>query len=120
MSSPNIWSSRQETVVLIWYYRFVWLIADFHNYKPSAISNIRIDYQDKEDPGRQDLAAGTGGKFRYLAWRTDGEKKITEVQLLRRQSPVSWDTLRSLGFQGMTDDINAGRGGDFLHIVWKH
>ncbi|GLI77125.1 hypothetical protein PoHVEF18_005410 [Penicillium ochrochloron] len=100
--------------------KFIWLVAEFHNNKSSAISNIRIDYEDKEDPGRQDLGSGTGGKFRYLAWRTDGEKKITDVQLLRRQSPVSWDTLRGLGFEGMTDDINAGRGGDFLHIVWKY
>lgn len=102
------------------FYRFIWLVADFHDNKPSAISQIRIDIQDEQDNGRQDLAAGTGGKFRYLAWRTDGNEKITEVQLLRRQSPVSWETLRDLGFQGMSNDINAGRGGDFLHLVWKY
>jgi hypothetical protein len=102
------------------FYRFIWLVAGFHNHKPSAISQIRIDIQDEQDNSRRDLAAGTGGKFRYLAWRTDGNEKITEVQLLRRQSPVSWETLRDLGFQGMSNDINAGRGGDFLHLVWKY
>jgi hypothetical protein len=106
--------------MLIPYHRFAWLVAESHNNKSSAISNIRIDYQDKEDPGRQDLGAGTGGKIHYLAWRTDGEKKITDVQLLRRQRPVSWDTLRGLGFEVMTDDINAGRGGDFLQMAWKY
>jgi hypothetical protein len=28
--------------------------------------------------------------------------------------------LRGLGFEGMSNDINGGRGGDFLHLVWKY
>lgn len=98
----------------------MWLVANYHNYKPSAISQIRIDIQDQQESGRQDLASGTEGKFRYLAWRTDGEQKITNIQLLRRQSQVTLEIVRALGFQGMTGGINAGRGGDFLYLVWKY
>ncbi|KAJ5639603.1 uncharacterized protein N7484_007465 [Penicillium longicatenatum] len=100
--------------------KFVWLIANFHNHEPSAISQIAVDIQDQQDNGRRDLASGAGGQFRYLAWRTDGAKKITNVQVLRRKDQVSWDTLRGLGFEGMSNDINGGRGGDFLHLVWKY
>ncbi|KAJ5645898.1 hypothetical protein N7490_002270 [Penicillium lividum] len=100
--------------------KFVWIVASYHNNESTAISDIKIDIQDEQDTGRHDLASGTGGKFRYLSWRNDGSKKITTLQLLRRRDQVTWDTVRNLGFDGWTSDINAGRGGDFLHLVWKH
>ncbi|KAJ5538204.1 hypothetical protein N7494_007683 [Penicillium frequentans] len=100
--------------------KFVWLTATFHDNEPSALSQIAIDIQDAQDNDRSDLASGTGGQFRYLTWRTDGDRKITNVQLLRRKDQVSSDTLHGLGFQGMSNDINGGRGGDFLHLVWKY
>jgi hypothetical protein len=67
-----------------------------------------------------DLAKGAGGDYRYLRLERDGGTKIREVRLLRRGDEADFAVVRALGFDGASDDINKGRGGDYLYIVWKY
>ncbi|KAI9039356.1 uncharacterized protein KD926_009499 [Aspergillus affinis] len=54
-------------------------------------------------------------------WRLErsGNEKITDIRILRRDHEVNYDTVRSLGFEGISTDINDGRGKSFLYLVWK-
>ncbi|KAJ6078371.1 hypothetical protein N7467_008124 [Penicillium canescens] len=100
--------------------KFVWIIATFNSNQDRAISTVQIQIQDKQDENRWDLSAGAGGNYRYLHPLKEGTAKITEIKLLRRSEKVEWATVKDLGFQGWSGDINQGRGGDFLHLVWKY
>ncbi|KAF3167630.1 hypothetical protein TWF751_008015 [Orbilia oligospora] len=78
---------------------------------------IGIERLGHGDPARADLAKGAGGEFRLLKYeyRFSGPA-IYDVALWRsggRQCipPAGWD--------GMSSDINEGRRGDYLYIVWK-
>ncbi|PLB45807.1 hypothetical protein P170DRAFT_252922 [Aspergillus steynii IBT 23096] len=98
---------------------FVWLVPKWSFESDNAVSNIRILIQGDSDGNYKDLAKGAGGKFRYLRLERDGHDKITDVRLLRRDDEVKWETVKSLGFDGFTNDINDGRGKSFLYLVWK-
>ncbi|KAL4935950.1 hypothetical protein BDV06DRAFT_217035 [Aspergillus oleicola] len=100
--------------------KFVWLVASYHNNRPTAISDIRIVITDNEKPGQLDLARGAGGLFRYLETTTNGGSKVAELRLLRRKEPATRETFHGLGYTGWTNDINDGRGGDFLYLVWRN
>ncbi|KAK6520188.1 hypothetical protein TWF506_000471 [Arthrobotrys conoides] len=78
---------------------------------------IGIERLGNGDPARADLAKGAGEEFRFLkyVYRFTGPA-IYDVALWRsggRQCipPTGWD--------GMSCDINEGRRGDYLYIVWK-
>jgi len=67
-----------------------------------------------------DLAAGAGGDYRYLSVLTNSPGLptlpiINSVSLWRtgerQNGPPN-------GYSGITNDINAGRGGDYLYIIW--
>lgn len=63
-----------------------------------------------------------GSRFIYQERDKDVKKKVTAVALLRLPDyiadvadiPIQHDT-----YDGMTDDLNSGRPGDYLYIVWK-
>ncbi|KAL2819611.1 hypothetical protein BDW59DRAFT_164937 [Aspergillus cavernicola] len=100
--------------------KFVWLVASYHNNRLSAMSDIKVVITDAEKPGQMDLAKGAGGLFRYLETTTSGSSKVAELRLLRRKEQVTRETIHGLGYNGWTSDINGGRGGDFLHLVWRN
>jgi hypothetical protein len=118
--SMYILTVELETLYLLINVRFVWIIATFNSNQDRAISTVQIQIQDKQDENRWDLSAGTGGDYRYLHPLKEGSAKITDIKLLRRSEKVEWATVRNLGFQGWSGDINQGRGGEFLHLVWKY
>ncbi|KAL4908315.1 hypothetical protein BDW74DRAFT_175005 [Aspergillus multicolor] len=99
---------------------FVWLVPIYTSNAGSAVSNIRVIIQGDPDSGYYDLAKGAGGDYRYLRMERDGGSKITEVKLLRRDDEADFATVQALGFQGLSSDINEGRGKDFLYLVWKY
>ncbi|KAK6338455.1 hypothetical protein TWF730_002515 [Orbilia blumenaviensis] len=78
---------------------------------------IGIERFGNGDPGKVDLAKGAGGDFRFLTFKHSlSGPGIYDVALWRsggRQSlpPADWT--------GMSSDINEGRGGTYLYIVWK-
>ncbi|KAK1147353.1 hypothetical protein N8T08_001433 [Aspergillus melleus] len=98
---------------------FVWLVPKWSFESDNAVSGVRIIIQGDSDGSFKDLAKGAGGKFRYLRLERSGGEKITDIRLLRRDDEVSWDTVKSLGFDGISSDINDGRGKSFLYLVWK-
>ncbi|PWY72994.1 hypothetical protein BO70DRAFT_399068 [Aspergillus heteromorphus CBS 117.55] len=98
---------------------YVWLSPKWQSNESNAVSNVRIIIQANADSSYKDLAHGAGGDYRYLRLERDGDKKITEIRLLRRKDSVDFGTVQSLGFDAYSTDINKGRGGDFLYLVWK-
>lgn len=72
------------------------------------------------EDGHKDLAKGAKGKFRYLNPRVENNvtQKIKDIRLLRSSDEVSRDAASKKGFEGISDDINGGRGGDYLYLVW--
>ncbi|CDF33130.1 unnamed protein product [Chondrus crispus] len=69
-----------------------------------------------KERGQQDMAMGAGGDYRFLdIWhRRDVKEKIVDVVLWGGQLVRIPD-----GWTGMTGDLNKGRGGRYLYIVWK-
>lgn len=56
-----------------------------------------------------------GGDYRYVITKNTGRpNKIKQVTLMDRALHRVPD-----GWSGMSIDINKGRGGRFLHLVWK-
>ncbi|KAN0076572.1 hypothetical protein V8E54_006714 [Elaphomyces granulatus] len=100
--------------------KYVWLTPKWSSESSNAVSNIRIIIQKESDPNFEDLAKGAGGDYRYLRLERNGSDKIHALQLLRRKDEVSFETINALGFDGVSTDINKGRGGDYLYLVWKN
>ena len=95
---------------------FVWLVPTFTSDPGSAQTSYSIVIQGDSNDHYQDLAKGAGGDYRYLHSRHDGEQKITKVNLLRLD-----EALGDLpaGYDGRSGDINQGRGGTYLYLIWK-
>ncbi|KAK7690845.1 hypothetical protein QCA50_005947 [Cerrena zonata] len=98
--------------------KYVWLVPQYTEDVGSAATGFDIVIQGESDPALDDLAKGAGGDYRYIIPRTNQqeERKVTQVILLRRDSsigqvPAGWD--------GITIDINKGRGKTFLYLAWK-
>ncbi|KAL2061454.1 hypothetical protein VTL71DRAFT_7727 [Oculimacula yallundae] len=100
--------------------KFVWLVAQYHGNWSTAISDIRVVISDTLGNGASDLAKGAGGKFRYLEFQKGGSTRAAQLTLLRSSKKVTSDRVHELGYSGWTSDINTGRGGDFLHLIWKN
>lgn len=65
-----------------------------------------------------DMASGAGGNYRYQEATMSGTP-VTAVALLRTQNAMTGPPSQlSSEFPHISDDINSGRGGDFLYIMW--
>ena len=100
--------------------RYVWLVPKWTNKLADASTGVEIVIQGRKDENYRDLGVGAGGDYRYLQIRkdTDRKKYITDLSLYRG-SQITWADLPKLGYHGMSKDINEGRGGGYLHILWK-
>ncbi|RAK74436.1 uncharacterized protein BO72DRAFT_479482 [Aspergillus fijiensis CBS 313.89] len=99
--------------------KFVYIVVG-HTSKPEfALTDIQILVQEDENKDYHDLAKGAGGAYRYIHTLQGTGAPIVDVKLLRRAEKVELSTVQALGYSHMTGDINAGRGGDYLHIIWK-
>jgi hypothetical protein len=65
-----------------------------------------------------DLSKGVGRNRRYIVpvVSPSSKDKITEVRLLRSQSPI---VRPPEGYSQISRNINQGNGGDYLYLVWK-
>ena len=73
--------------------------------------------------GLDDLAKGAGGDYRYLIPKAEVhvDKKIRRLALYRKsngEGPVKSGDIAGRGYTDFSPDINAGRGGDYLHLIW--
>ncbi|KAF4334948.1 hypothetical protein FBEOM_11205 [Fusarium beomiforme] len=96
---------------------YVWLRVHRAQAKDQMVNNFWIDVVGDDD-GRSDLAKGAGGNYRYIGFSRDSNAThfVTDVGLWRSDDgqdspPHSW--------QGISGDINSGRGGDYLYLVWR-
>ncbi|KAL8786832.1 MAG: hypothetical protein Q9213_002569 [Squamulea squamosa] len=65
---------------------------------------------------------GAKGARRYLNWSNNDHPRVQDTENILAPALLrSWSAWSSppTGFQRMTTDINAGRGGDYLYVVWK-
>ncbi|KAF5329226.1 hypothetical protein D9758_018194 [Tetrapyrgos nigripes] len=104
--------------------KYVWLIPERANNADEAGTYIQIEITSEHHSGQQDLAQGAGGKYRYLHVLHDSNEneKITEAALYRKSNsagPVTLEEAARAGFNRVSSDINEGRGGDFLHLIYK-
>ncbi|KXJ92488.1 hypothetical protein Micbo1qcDRAFT_204461 [Microdochium bolleyi] len=97
---------------------YVWLKVHKATKPSELVSSIWTVHRESHIAGMSDLANGAGGMFRYLHMVHDMtvNKYVTDIALWRDGShhdevPHGWD--------GKTSDINDGRGGDFMYLVWK-
>ncbi|KAJ3547348.1 hypothetical protein NM688_g5410 [Phlebia brevispora] len=97
---------------------YVWVTPQYSNYSSDACTSFKVDIQGSPMPGYKDLAKGAGGDYRYLIPVKDSAAswKIMDLALLRSSTAVSSPPSP---YSGMTSDINQGRGGDFLYLVWR-
>ncbi|KXG50379.1 uncharacterized protein PGRI_068700 [Penicillium griseofulvum] len=82
------------------------------------VTGISISIQDGEDARYDDLAKGAKGDYRYLHFQTGGSQNISRIALFRSESVISHNHIISLGWDGLTSDINQGRHGNYLYIGW--
>jgi hypothetical protein len=89
----------------------------------SAAAATSFDFMNQSSGNEKysDLAKGAGGDWRYLipVYDPRQKSKITECALLRASSGLSVGDIRKLGWTNMSADINKGRQGDWLYLVWK-
>lgn len=95
---------------------FVWLVPEFTSDPEKASTSFNIVIQPDANPDFQDLAKGAGGNYRYLHPHRGASQKITQVNLLRLDNPIS-DL--PAGYNGKTSDINKDREGTYLYLIWK-
>lgn len=95
--------------------KFVYLKPEWTTNGQDAVDNVQIIIQGSSLPGFDDLAKGAGGDFRYALTQNRGAtEKISEIVLWEGElfsTPVGWNA--------RTIDINRGRGGRFLYLVWR-
>ncbi|KAJ3559522.1 hypothetical protein NM688_g295 [Phlebia brevispora] len=97
---------------------YVWVTPQYSNYSGDACTSFNVVIQDSEMSGHKDLAKGAGGAYRYLIPVQDSSvvAKIIDIAFLRSSSAVSSPPS---AYSGMTSDINQGRGGDYLYLIWS-
>ncbi|KAF7357555.1 Variant-surface-glycoprotein phospholipase C [Mycena sanguinolenta] len=100
---------------------YTWVVAVTTTDPTQAITGISVDVTSSSIDGLSDMASSTSGDFRYVKTSSDpNSPKITAAALWRSpDDSVSLADVQAAGWAGMTSDINSGRSGDYLYIVWK-
>ena len=76
--------------------------------------------QSQPDESKADLARGAGGLYRYLQLERSSTEKRTYLKILRSKDESDLNKKMRFGFDGHSSDINEGRGGDYLYILWEY
>ncbi|KAI1255445.1 hypothetical protein MGN70_003511 [Eutypa lata] len=92
--------------------------------KEEAITELSVERSTAAVRNYNDLAMGTGGDFRYIRGSHDGEDGITKVGLFRLDKELSPEEIKERigqsGFSHYSEDINKGRGGEYLYLIWAY
>ncbi|PLB45808.1 hypothetical protein P170DRAFT_512430 [Aspergillus steynii IBT 23096] len=106
--------------------RFVWLKPDWTPDKQNAISNLSFTKSNSELRNYNDITVRVSAKdaYRYIVPERGGESKITKVALFRTSENLSSDQIlariKERGFYHFSSDLNQGRGGDYLYLLWAN
>ncbi|KAI1346400.1 hypothetical protein F5Y01DRAFT_319767 [Xylaria sp. FL0043] len=103
---------------------YVWLVPEWTQDRDKAVTYFEVVITGSSQAGMSDLAKGAGGKYRYLVPQADVhiEKKLKRLALYRKsnsEGPVHESDIKDRGYTDFSTDINAGRGGDYLHLIWE-
>ncbi|EKM52217.1 uncharacterized protein PHACADRAFT_164147 [Phanerochaete carnosa HHB-10118-sp] len=99
--------------------KFVWLAPEYTTDPDAAATSFTVTVSRIADLALADIAKGTlCGRFRYIVPMYDARAKgrVAEIQLFRAERPLSKPPS---GWQGMSTDINEGRGRTALYLIWK-
>ncbi|KAG6889610.1 hypothetical protein C0995_016136 [Termitomyces sp. Mi166 len=103
--------------------KHVWLVPEWTNRISQALTNFDLVVQSQDDVQYSNLARGAGGDYRYLIPVRQSNQKLFISQLTLARSVKALDDLHNTIWrglpQGATGDINKGRRGDFLYLVWE-
>ncbi|KAI1183945.1 hypothetical protein F5B17DRAFT_414025 [Nemania serpens] len=104
--------------------RYVWLVPEWTEDRDKAVTYFDVLITGSSKAGMSDLAKGAGGDYRYLVSQVDVhiEKKLKRLALYRKsngEGPVHESDIKDRGCTDFSTDINAGRGGDYLHLIWE-
>ncbi|KAK1714470.1 uncharacterized protein CLUP02_15776 [Colletotrichum lupini] len=102
---------------------YTYVVKSFTTDPSQAVTGLSIEITGDSDPALGgDLAKGAGGDFRYVVTSQDLKlpTRISEVQLWRSPNDsVSLADAINAGWDGISTDINHGRSGAYLYLVWK-
>lgn len=102
--------------------KYVWLRPIWTDDVSQGITGIEFVRQAEHNDDYKDLAKGAGGDYRYLKLLKDAQSKrrITEVGLWRSPKDSNGNRYPPTDrFCFRTEDINAGRGGDYLFLAYN-
>lgn len=104
--------------------RCVWLHPHWTSVREEAVSDLEFIMSDTPIRNYNDLAMDAGGAFRYIKATQDGSKPISNAGLFRSKEKLSLEAIKSrieqAGFTNYSTDINKGRGGDYLYLLWAY
>ncbi|KAH8423406.1 uncharacterized protein LDX57_001165 [Aspergillus melleus] len=106
--------------------RFVWLQPEWTSDRERAISHLSFTKSDTEIRNYNDITVRVSAKdsYRYIITEREGETKIVNVALLRTPENLSSDQIltriKQSGFHHFSTDLNQGRGGDYLYVLWAY
>jgi len=106
--------------------KYVWLHPEWTSVKEEAISDLSFKKSSTPVRNYNNLAmdSNTGGDFRYIQASRDGSGMVTKVGLFRVKQKLSPEEIKSRiqqsGFTHYSSDINEGRGGTYLYLLWAY
>ncbi|KAG6908273.1 hypothetical protein DXG01_005538 [Tephrocybe rancida] len=97
--------------------KYAWLVPEWTTKVSEALTRFDLVITSEEDSRYDDLAKGAGGKYRYLVPIKQAGESLFITKLYLSRSPV-----RAINTPiqplGETSDINSGRRGDYLYLLW--
>ncbi|KAI5920663.1 hypothetical protein F4810DRAFT_407757 [Camillea tinctor] len=104
--------------------KYVWLQPEWVRVHEEAIADLSVTRSDAPIKNYNDLAMGAGGQFWYIQPSRGGSRFITKVSLFQAKQELSPEKIMSRiersGFTHHSGDINEGRGGDYLYLIWAY
>jgi len=104
--------------------KYVWLHPEWTSVEEEAISDLSFKKSSTPVRNYNNLAMDTGGDFRYIEASRHGSRMATKVGLFRAQQKLSPEEIKSRiqqsGFTHYSSDINEGRGGNYLYLLWAY
>lgn len=92
--------------------------------KEEALSDLSFTKASTPIRNYNDLAMGAGGDFRYIQVSREGSKRVTKVGLFRVQKQLSPEEIKSRiqqsGFTHYSSNMNEGRKGGYLYVIWAY
>ena len=111
-------SQAHQFMRLACQFRSAWLVCRYTSAPGAACNTFEVWIQKKVNDDHMDLSKGVGRERRYIVpiVSPSSNDKVTEVRLLRSQLPI---VQPPEGYSRISRNINDGRGGDYLYLVWK-